>query len=580
MGHKAHPIGLRLGIHRKWKSNWFFESKNYTKFLQLNMYVENFIKGFLFFYKMKKTLVLQTQIVKLSNNILFVFVFYYRFRKKWKRSFYKKKKENLWKIYLEKYFLKKKIKFKYIFQNFKLYKNLYNYNLDSSLNLCLKKNNLLKFFKNLNIVLKSFYLKNIFLKKYFLKFNQKFFIKKYLLKINYLIKIYKSFNKLFIFNLQYKIKNILKVKLNLFLMLYLNILKNFIFFINNNFTKNNTLRISFYINIVLQKIKFFNKYLNLLKNFNFVWKKKILKKKIKFFNLLKKKTNVLYNYKYHFIYNKRSKNLVFLTFSNKNTLQKYFINKKKNKIKLIHPFTKIKKFLSKITNLKINLIFINGLSFTQFFYAVQETKTLKKSERRLNLWAIQRMMLNRYKYNAIFIKDFIHLASITILLKNPVPLVKFIAYQFKRLPKNRKQFKLLKFLNQSLYIFCKQRHEIVGFKFQITGRLNRRRRTHKWVFQKGILSLQTQKTRVEYAYSEGFTRRGLIGIHFWIFYDKIFSKILKKKLTQYLYYSKYKALLNKKNSQLQSFKNYQPQKHFKFFNKKNAKTKPKKISKK
>jgi ribosomal protein S3 len=124
------------------------------------------------------------------------------------------------------------------------------------------------------------------------------------------------------------------------------------------------------------------------------------------------------------------------------------------------------------------------------------------------------MMLNRYKYNAIFIKDFIHLASITILLKNPVPLVKFIAYQFKRLPKNRKQFKLLKFLNQSLYIFCKQRHEIVGFKFQITGRLNRRRRTHKWVFQKGILSLQTQKTRVEYAYSEGFTRRGLIGIHF------------------------------------------------------------------
>jgi len=88
MGHKAHPIGLRLGVHRKWKSNWFFESKNYTKFLQLNMYIENFIKGFLFFYKMKKTLVLQTQIVKLPGNILFIFVFYYRFRKKWKRSFY------------------------------------------------------------------------------------------------------------------------------------------------------------------------------------------------------------------------------------------------------------------------------------------------------------------------------------------------------------------------------------------------------------------------------------------------------------------------------------------------------------
>jgi hypothetical protein len=88
-------------------------------------------------------------------------------------------------------------------------------------------------------------------------------------------------------------------------------------------------------------------------------------------------------------------------------------------------------------------------------------------------------MLNKYKYHAIFIKDFINIAFLTILLKNPKALVLFIAEQFKRLPKNRKQLKLLKFLNQSIQILCKQRREIVGFKFQIVGRLNRRRRTYK-----------------------------------------------------------------------------------------------------
>jgi hypothetical protein len=49
---------------------------------------------------------------------------------------------------------------------------------------------------------------------------------------------------------------------------------------------------------------------------------------------------------------------------------------------------------------------------------------------------------------------------------------------------------------------------------------------------------------------------------------------------QYLYYSKYKALLNKNNTQLQNFKKYQPNKRFQILNKKNVKTKPKKISKK
>jgi hypothetical protein len=88
-------------------------------------------------------------------------------------------------------------------------------------------------------------------------------------------------------------------------------------------------------------------------------------------------------------------------------------------------------------------------------------------------------MVNKYKYNAIFIKDFVYLTFIAVLFKNTSCIVKFIAEQFKRLPKNRKQLKLLRFIQQSLKILCGQRKEITGFKLLIKGRLNRRTRTRK-----------------------------------------------------------------------------------------------------
>ena len=31
MGQKVHPIGIRLGISKKWSSNWFSDSSNFSK---------------------------------------------------------------------------------------------------------------------------------------------------------------------------------------------------------------------------------------------------------------------------------------------------------------------------------------------------------------------------------------------------------------------------------------------------------------------------------------------------------------------------------------------------------------------
>jgi len=172
----------------------------------------------------------------------------------------------------------------------------------------------------------------------------------------------------------------------------------------------------------------------------------------------------------------------------KKTFYKLYKKKKRKDIlitKQIYRFSinQIKTFLSKLTNLKIKLIFINTLSFTKFFYVFpiieKHKKKKQKKEQRLTVFQLQRNMLTKYKYDAIFIKDFVYITYICLLLKITQPIVNFIGEQFKRLPKNRKQFKLLQFITQSLKIFCQQRKEFLGFKFQIKGRLNRRNRTHK-----------------------------------------------------------------------------------------------------
>ena len=103
MGHKVHPIGLRLGIHRKWKSNWYFDSKNYSKFLHLNFDIEKYFKGFLYFYPIK-TLLINCQIIKLPSNQIFIFIFFYRLRRK-----FKKIKNNFWKTKRWKYNLEKSL---------------------------------------------------------------------------------------------------------------------------------------------------------------------------------------------------------------------------------------------------------------------------------------------------------------------------------------------------------------------------------------------------------------------------------------------------------------------------------------
>ena len=515
MGHKVHPIGLRLGIHRKWKSNWYFDSKNYSKFLHLNFDIEKYFKGFLYFYPIK-TLLINCQIIKLPSNQIFIFIFFYRLRRK-----FKKIKNNFWKTKRWKYNLEKSLINKSNKENIPF---IYSQNLNNKeiLNYCLK-----------NIFLNKIYIKNNLNKK-----NNKIInnLNKIFLEYKLNLKLNKILNKINLYN-KYNIL-LLKNTFKLNFLFKLNIMNNLLL---NNFIKNNLL-INFWIKnvlIYLNKNKvFFNQY-----NYIYILNKNY--KNTNFFYLNKK--NYLNDLKNNNkLFPKKTKgltNVQKLIKLNKNHKKKHakIFFKKELKITL----NNLKQFLSKITNSKINLIFINSLSFCKYYYYTQKKKKKKKQiNERYNIWPLQRFLFNRYKYSAIYIKDFIHLSFIAILIKNPQILVNFIGHQFKHLPKNRKQLKLLSFITQTIKILCEQRREIIGFKLQIKGRLNRRNRTKTYNFKKGTLPIQTTITRIEYAYSEGFTRSGLIGIKLWLFYDKIFKNKLKKKFLEYFLYSKYKLKFN------------------------------------
>jgi small subunit ribosomal protein S3 len=43
MGHKTHPYGFRLGINKKWLSNWFFE-KNAPLYVKEDHMIRTLIK--------------------------------------------------------------------------------------------------------------------------------------------------------------------------------------------------------------------------------------------------------------------------------------------------------------------------------------------------------------------------------------------------------------------------------------------------------------------------------------------------------------------------------------------------------
>jgi hypothetical protein len=82
-------------------------------------------------------------------------------------------------------------------------------------------------------------------------------------------------------------------------------------------------------------------------------------------------------------------------------------------------------------------------------------------------------MINRYKYVAIYIKDLIRISFISLYMKNPTFLAKFVAFQLSKLPRNRKETKFIRFTTKVIKIFTAQRKEMLGMRIKFKGRVNR-----------------------------------------------------------------------------------------------------------
>jgi hypothetical protein len=86
MGQKIHPQGLRVGLSRKWNSNWFATGSEWKTLFFYQKEVENFFKAILYFYpytkisRQKRVLLFDVKLFKYNLNKIFLFVFFYKFR--------------------------------------------------------------------------------------------------------------------------------------------------------------------------------------------------------------------------------------------------------------------------------------------------------------------------------------------------------------------------------------------------------------------------------------------------------------------------------------------------------------------
>jgi hypothetical protein len=210
-----------------------------------------------------------------------------------------------------------------------------------------------------------------------------------------------------------------------------------------------------------------------------------------------------------------------------------FANKKIVEENSTHSLKGYTDLLSQLTGREVSVFFINTLSLTRF--AFQEEGKGKSSQRFLQ--NIDREMVSRYKYVAVYIQDFVRVSFISLFLKKPTFLAQFMALQISKLPRNRKETKMLRFLIKVIKIFAAQRREVVGLRILFKGRVNRWRRTKQVVGEKGILPLQSLDSRIEFGSAKAITRKGTLGIRLWICYNPVFRRELRKAFLDYVTYS-------------------------------------------
>lgn len=200
-------------------------------------------------------------------------------------------------------------------------------------------------------------------------------------------------------------------------------------------------------------------------------------------------------------------------------------------------FIQKKMLLSTWIGKSVDIIFINALSLTKFAFKLERLNT-PNNNANLFLSTLDRDFINKYKYIGIYIKDLIRVAFISVFLKKPSFLAKFVAFQISKLPKNRKETIFIRFLIKVIKTFAAERKEILGVRIRFKGRVNRWRRTKFILGNRGTLPLQTISERIEQGTAQAVNRKGALGIRIWLRYKISFAYQLKGYILTYIRYSR------------------------------------------
>jgi len=160
--------------------------------------------------------------------------------------------------------------------------------------------------------------------------------------------------------------------------------------------------------------------------------------------------------------------------------------------------------------------FLSGLKKKRFFKRMTR-KGYKGRNKRVELPKV--LARSRKKFGFLkrlnYYSTLMNLAYWTFKTKQPQFLAKFLAQEFG---KTRYQRSLYNNVDKVCAFLFNESSEIQGIRIQVSGRMNKSKRTRTFLVQYGAITTQTIAHPLKYAFEEAHTVYGSMGVKIWISY--------------------------------------------------------------
>jgi len=519
---KVHAGGFRLGLVQKWKSQWFHSNKNiFSKFAHLDFEIQKYIRG-VFFNLKPIFFVTNIIVIKNSFDCIYIFIFYY------KLALFSKRKG------------KKVIKRKKIGRKKRSRFYILNLIMRSK-----KRNKRSAFFKKLKLRKYKFF----WAKRFFLFNLRKKAFHRLFKKISFSRAAFCTFKKF---------QKVLKAKLffrKLFRKDYKRKRRK------QGIVRRKRYRARkdwFYSTLPMLNLKKYvsfsnvqkQAYLNRLANNNQI--KTLHNYLLKEDSVITKKYDPLFSFNLKVPYISKGpgekisvvakfllKKRLLRTRSLKINRNIKHIKKKFKRRKHVRNFNlkQMKTSLRMLTNVNTFIVTINLLKYVKFFnYKYKRVRNITGSLR-----TFIRYFNQKYRRFVNMIPDLVKICYITLCLKQPEILARFLAYQLRKTSRKRRQTKFIVVTQKILLSLSRASSDILGFKIKIKGRINGKRRARSLIIRVGKFPQQSPLANIAYSVQHGIFFYGTLGIKVWLYHNPLFWEIPQQfDILKYLAYIKWK----------------------------------------